>query len=196
MNEMAITADHVIVIGKGKILADLPIKDLVERGNHNRVKVVTPDAELLQQAVGVAGGSIPGGFEVVSGAANTPSALGLTSASAAGVGSSLPLPGEAPTRLTRRERRTGTLPPVHAGGRAIYSLMVEGLTPAAIGQLSLINGVELHELTPQASTLEEAYMELTHDSVEYQSLALGGKTPASAAPKAVHSNSGDPYATL
>ena len=40
--------------------------------------------------------------------------------------------------------------------------------PAAqIGELAAAEGVVLHELTPQAGTLEESFMELTADSLEY-----------------------------
>ncbi|MCL1800296.1 MAG: ATP-binding cassette domain-containing protein, partial [Promicromonosporaceae bacterium] len=163
MNEMAITADHVIVIGKGKILADVPIRELVEKKAHNRVRVVTPDAELLQEAIKLAGGHIGEGVQIVSGAENVPAVQAAT-AEAAGVA-----PGEPVTRMTRRERRTGAIPPVHAGGRPVYSLVIEGLPAPAIGQISMVNGVELHELSPMASTLEDAYMELTQHSVEFQS---------------------------
>ena len=45
--------------------------------------------------------------------------------------------------------------------------------PAArIGDLAAERGVRLHELAPQRASLEQAFMELTHDSVEYA--ATGG----------------------
>ncbi len=44
-----------------------------------------------------------------------------------------------------------------------------GLTAAVIGDLAGINGIYLHELSPQEVSLEEVYMELTHDHVEYRS---------------------------
>jgi ABC-2 type transport system ATP-binding protein len=48
-------------------------------------------------------------------------------------------------------------------------LEVRGTDAPAIGELAASARVVLHELTPVASTLEEAYMSLTADSVEYQS---------------------------
>ncbi len=49
------------------------------------------------------------------------------------------------------------------------ALAVNGMEAAAIGDLAGANGIVLHELSPQEASLEEAYMELTHDSVEYRS---------------------------
>ena len=48
------------------------------------------------------------------------------------------------------------------------SLSVTGLEAAAIGELAFARGVVLHEITPRTASLEEAYMELTDDSVEYR----------------------------
>ncbi len=45
---------------------------------------------------------------------------------------------------------------------------VTGAEPAALGTLAFTNNITLHELSPQAASLEEAFMELTHDSVEYR----------------------------
>ena len=42
-----------------------------------------------------------------------------------------------------------------------------GLDAAAIGEMAAANAIVLHELTPQKASLEEAFMELTSDSVEY-----------------------------
>jgi len=49
---------------------------------------------------------------------------------------------------------------------------VTGLDSPAIGEIALTNGIVLHELTPVASTLEEAYMELTADAVEYHAVDI------------------------
>lgn len=46
-------------------------------------------------------------------------------------------------------------------------LVVTGLEAARIGALAAATGVELHELAPRQTSLEEAFMELTRDSVEY-----------------------------
>jgi ABC-2 type transport system ATP-binding protein len=51
-------------------------------------------------------------------------------------------------------------------------LMVFGLTSEQIGEAAARGGLVLHELTPQQATLEEAFMALTEDSVEYHAAAL------------------------
>ena len=48
------------------------------------------------------------------------------------------------------------------------ALSVVGLEASAIGDLAGAHQLVLHELSPQAASLEEAFMELTHDSVEYR----------------------------
>jgi ABC-2 type transport system ATP-binding protein len=47
-------------------------------------------------------------------------------------------------------------------------LEVRGLPEARIGDLALASGIALHHLAPARASLEEAFMELTADSVEYQ----------------------------
>ncbi|HWV76664.1 MAG TPA: ABC transporter ATP-binding protein, partial [Isoptericola sp.] len=58
------------------------------------------------------------------------------------------------------------------------ALEVTGLDAAAIGEIALTTGVALHELTPVASTLEDAYLELTADAVEYRTDDLAGNLAA------------------
>ena len=48
-------------------------------------------------------------------------------------------------------------------------LEVHGLTAAKIGELAAVGGVVLHELTPKVASLEEAFMDLTREDVEYRS---------------------------
>jgi len=45
---------------------------------------------------------------------------------------------------------------------------VTGLESAAVGELAALDHVVLHELTPRAASLEEAFMELTRDSVDFR----------------------------
>ncbi|MPZ95707.1 MAG: ATP-binding cassette domain-containing protein [Propionibacteriales bacterium] len=47
MSEMAQTADHLIVIGKGRLLADLPTKQLIEQSETNHVRVRSPQGDQL-----------------------------------------------------------------------------------------------------------------------------------------------------
>ncbi|MGQ0846618.1 MAG: ABC transporter ATP-binding protein [Sporichthyaceae bacterium] len=111
MNEMAHTADHVVVIGRGKLLRDEPISQFVETSSGRWVTVRTPRfAELTPRLI-------------------------------------------------------------HAGASVIGepdgALRIVGLDAIAIGETAAAAGIALHELTPHRASLEEAFMELTHDSVEY-----------------------------
>jgi ABC-2 type transport system ATP-binding protein len=112
MSEMALTADHLIVIGRGRLIADAAVTEFVQRSSHRDVVVRSPR-----------GGDL----------------AGLLAARGAGV----------------------TAQP--DGGLAVI-----GLDAAAIGDLAREHGITLHELTPQHASLEEAFMELTHDSVDYR----------------------------
>ena len=55
MSEMAVTADHLIVIGRGRIIADAPIQDIIAGNEQERTLVRTDDADALVTAVGSAG---------------------------------------------------------------------------------------------------------------------------------------------
>ncbi|CAH0230020.1 ABC transporter ATP-binding protein NatA [Microbacterium foliorum] len=112
MSEMAQTADHVIVMGRGKVLADAPLEELVRAWTTNTVRVRTPRATDLAAAVG--GPSV----EIVSAAPDV--------------------------------------------------LDIVGLPAARIGDLAAERGIPLHELTPTTGSLEDAYLALTGESVEYR----------------------------
>jgi ABC-2 type transport system ATP-binding protein len=59
------------------------------------------------------------------------------------------------------------------------SLSVRQMAGDKIGDLALAAGIAIHELAPQAASLEEAFMELTEDSVEYHGGTVAGtKTEA------------------
>lgn len=116
MSEMALTADHLVVIGKGRLLADTTVDALVRESGGASVKVVTPDADRL--------------------GALLPQARIVTEA-------------------------TDPL-------RATDTLRVTGVEAADIGRAAAAHGVPLYELTPETASLEQAFMDLTHDSVEYQ----------------------------
>jgi ABC-2 type transport system ATP-binding protein len=124
MNEMAVTADHLIVIGRGRLLADASTDEVIARGSGQTVRVRTPDPDRLTELISAAGGTaVPAGNG--NGAGDT----------AAG--------DEAPV------------------------LTVTGVPAARIGELAASSSVVLHELTPQLATLEDAFLELTADSLEY-----------------------------
>jgi ABC-2 type transport system ATP-binding protein len=124
MNEMAVTADHLIVIGKGRMLADAATEEVIARGSGQSVRVRTPDADRLAALITAEGGTaVP--------AANGSGVAGDTAA--------------------------GTAP----------ALTVTGIAAARVGELAASSSIVLHELTPQLATLEDAFLELTADSLEF-----------------------------
>jgi ABC-2 type transport system ATP-binding protein len=116
MSEMAITADQIIVLGRGRVLADAPVADLVRDWTRAVVRLRTPQLDALAPAI-----SGPG-VEVVQVA-----------------------PGVAD---------------------------VTGISAEAIGDRAAGLQIALHELTPHSGSLEEAYLALTGESVEYKSKEL------------------------
>ncbi len=122
MNEMAVTADHLIVIGRGRLLADAATEEVISSGSGQSVRVRTPDPDRLTELIAAEGGkAVPAG-------ADQPDAQ----------------PGdEAPV------------------------LIVTGMPAARIGELAASAALVLHELTPQLASLEEAFLELTSDSLEF-----------------------------
>jgi ABC-2 type transport system ATP-binding protein len=113
MSEMALTADHLVVIGRGKLIADMSVDDVVRSSSQQSVTVRSPDASRLADLLRAAQATVT---------SDEPGAL-----------------------------------------------RVFGLDNEAIGTLAAANGVVLYELTPQRASLEEAFMELTGGSTEYQS---------------------------
>jgi ABC-2 type transport system ATP-binding protein len=120
MSEMAVTAERLVVIGRGRLIADTTVADFTAQASSNLVRVRTPSRDKLRDLLLAAGGSIA--------------------------------------------------PPPNGGapGPDDQDLMhVGGLTSANIGDIAVGQAIALHELTPVAASLEEAFMELTRDSVEY-----------------------------
>jgi ABC-2 type transport system ATP-binding protein len=118
MSEMENTADHLLVIGRGKLIADCPMAEFTAGGTAQAAVVKTPDAQRLAEAVTAAGGSA--------------------------------------------ER-----------GEAQDEILVRGLSAEQVGDLALAHGILLYNLAPARVSLEEAFMELTADSVEYQAKTEG-----------------------
>ncbi|MCF6507346.1 ATP-binding cassette domain-containing protein [Blastococcus sp. MG754426] len=113
MSEMQETADHLVVLGRGRLLADVPMADLL--GAHTAVRVRSPQAPVLASAVQRAGGHVE-----------------------------LEIDG---------------------------ALRIDGLAAADVGDLAHGIGVRLHELSPVTGSLEDAYLALTGDDVEYGAVA-------------------------
>lgn len=118
MSEMALTADHLVVIGQGKLLADLPMADFIQQNSRSYVRLRTPQQERLKDVLHEAG-------------------INAVSVPA-----------------------TGTLE-------------IDGASAEQLGELAAQHQIVLHELSPQRASLEEAFMRMTADSVEYHAHAPG-----------------------
>jgi ABC-2 type transport system ATP-binding protein len=119
MSEMALTAEQVIIVGRGRLIADVSIAELTAQSRHS-VVVRSPQAAQLSGVLAGAG-------------------VRITSA------------------------QTGVLE-------------VEGMDAETIGRQAAAHGIALFELTARNASLEEAFMELTKDDVEYQAIAAAGMT--------------------
>jgi ABC-2 type transport system ATP-binding protein len=68
MSEMALTAEHLVVIGKGRLIADESVRDFVARVQPRGVTVRSPQAEQLRELVTAGGGTLTpladGGWDV------------------------------------------------------------------------------------------------------------------------------------
>lgn len=111
MSEMALVADHLVVIGKGRLLADTTVDALTGQATAARVLVRSPQSMPLREALLVRGATVTDEQD---------------------------------------------------------ALWVQGVPAERIGDLAAELGVPVHELTPQRASLEQAYMELTRDAVEYE----------------------------
>ncbi|HEV7749999.1 MAG TPA: ATP-binding cassette domain-containing protein [Baekduia sp.] len=117
MSEIALTAEHLVVVGRGRLIADTSVAEIVAQASENAaVRVRTPDATALRDALAADGVSV-------------------------------------------RSDERGVLE-------------VHGLSSERIGELAAQQSIVLHELTPQTASLEEAFMRLTGDSVEYHAAAF------------------------
>ena len=114
MSEMALTADHLLVIGKGRLIADTSVDEFVRSSSQQSVHVRSPRAAELAARCREAGAT-------VAGAGADPDVIEIT-----------------------------------------------GMDSAEVGRLAAAHGIALVELTPVRASLEEAFMELTRESVEYQ----------------------------
>ena len=109
MSEMALTADHLIILGRGRLLADVSMADMTATSTAIRVRTPHPD------------------------------------------------------RLTALLAAPGTDVTGDGG-----TLSVTGRSPEDIATIALAHRILVTELTPVHPSLEDAYLALTHDDVEYQ----------------------------
>ena len=63
MNEMAVTADHLIVIGRGRLIADCPTHEFIARSSEKSVRVAGPDLARLEQLISAEGGKVSAGTD-------------------------------------------------------------------------------------------------------------------------------------
>ena len=113
MSEMALTATRLVVIGRGRLIADTTVDEFVARAGSGAVTVRTPQAARLRELL-----------------------LGPD--------------------ITVTSQQSGML-------------TVQGLSAEQIGQTAWQARLPIYELTPQQASLEEAFMQLTDDSVDYRS---------------------------
>ena len=114
MSEMALTAEHLVIIGRGRLIADMSVTDFVRRSSGSTVRVRSPQAAGLRDLL---------------------------------VGPDVAVAGDEPGLLE-----------------------VTGLTAEQIGEAAAASGIVLHELVPVQASLEEAFMELTREDVEYKAV--------------------------
>ncbi|MFJ1659372.1 ABC transporter ATP-binding protein [Streptomyces anthocyanicus] len=119
MSEMALTADHLVVIGQGRLLADTSMAEFIAENSRSYVRIRTPQREQLLDALHAAGVTVVESGEGV--------------------------------------------------------LEVDGDKSETVGELAARHQVVLYELSPQRASLEEAFMQLTAESVEYH--AHDGQPP-------------------
>ncbi|WP_435131061.1 ATP-binding cassette domain-containing protein [Actinacidiphila sp. bgisy144] len=112
MSEMALVADHLIIVGRGRLLADTTVADLVRDAGGDTVQVATPEPARLREVLAGPGVDITG--------------------------------------------RAGS-----------EELRVTGASAREIGLKAAEHGIALFELTARTVSLEEAFMNLTRDAVEY-----------------------------
>jgi ABC-2 type transport system ATP-binding protein len=122
MSEMENTADHLLVIGRGRMIADCTVQEFIDQNSELAVRVRTPEPTKLAELL-------------------------------TGAGATATIEGE-------------------------DGLLASGIPMDRIGDLAFDNGVRLHELSPLQASLEEAFMELTRDTVEYHAAVPGREVSA------------------
>src|SRR5437763_4678350 len=116
MSEVALTADHLIVIGRGRLIADVGVDEFIKGASGSLVRARSPQATRLRELV-----------------------LG---------------------------------PDVSVASPETGYVEVHGLTAGQIGDVAAANSLALHELTPQQASLEEAFMDLTREDIEFRAAEL------------------------
>ncbi|MGH9059750.1 MAG: ABC transporter ATP-binding protein, partial [Acidimicrobiales bacterium] len=121
MSEMALTAQHLVVIGRGRLIADMGVNEFIAASSGNMVRVRSPQSGALAGALAAAG---------------------------------------------------------HEVAQADGYLQVTGMSTDQVGDIAARHGLTVHELFLEKASLEEAFMQLTRDSVEYHAPEPGQRTLA------------------
>ncbi|WP_328583549.1 ABC transporter ATP-binding protein [Streptomyces sp. NBC_00370] len=124
MSEMALTADHLIVIGQGRLLANTSMADFIHENSRSYARLRSPQHERLKDVLHEAG-------------------------------------------ISAVEAADGTLE-------------VDGAETEPLGDLAAEHGITLHELSAQRASLEDAFMQMTAESVEYHAHSGAGEPPPAA----------------
>lgn len=127
LSEMAQTADHLIVIGRGRLIADTDTKEFIDKSSESTVRVRSPQLDQMRSLL---------------------TSNGMTVREAGGEVGAAGAAGAAATATDA-------------------ALLVIGETSDSVGKLAAANNITLHELAPQHASLEEAFMRMTGDSVQY-----------------------------
>ncbi|MEU7874727.1 ATP-binding cassette domain-containing protein [Dactylosporangium sp. NPDC049140] len=138
MSELQGMADHVVVVGRGRVIADSGVAELIAAASGDRVRVRTSAPEPAAAALSAAGAEVRAAAD--------------GEVRAAGAGAEV------------RAAADGEVRAAGAGGE----LSVRGLPAERVAAVLAAGGVAFSELTPHRATLEEAYFELTRESVEYR----------------------------
>ncbi|MEU3185505.1 ATP-binding cassette domain-containing protein [Streptomyces sp. NPDC006923] len=118
MSEMALTADHLIVIGQGKLLANTSMAEFIQENSRSYARLRSPQRERLKDVLHEAG-------------------------------------------FTTTETDEGVIE-------------IDGASTEELGQLAADHQIVLHELSSQRASLEEAFMQMTLESVEYHAHSGAG----------------------
>ncbi|MEU5854636.1 ABC transporter ATP-binding protein [Nocardiopsis dassonvillei] len=203
MSEMEMVADHLVVVGRGRLIADAPISDVIAAWSRTHVLVRSPDAARLREGlerlgpsvrveamedtwddrgvrgVGEAGdardgGDVQDGGEPGSGGDVRDSGDSGAERSARGAGGGRGRDG-------RQDRGDGR----DRSSDRSTGLRVFGLGVTEVGDHAHAVGARIHGLRLEEASLEEAYLELTGDSVEY-----GARSGAAASGRDAPGNAG------
>jgi ABC-2 type transport system ATP-binding protein len=126
INEMALTAERLVVIGRGALIAETSVSEFTSQSGLDAVRLVTPTTDRFVTALHDAGAAVQ----------------------------------------------------VEDDG----SIVATGLTAVEIGELAADRILILHELSPLRGSLEDAFMEMTHDAVEFRTHAVAGAGTAAESP--------------